>query len=214
MKLEIRTILNSNLSKTFIMFFTTFLMYSCSCNMKQDNLKSIIYDEDLYYNEIILPLVISTSDSLVNIVCTTKNNILTEIKDIYGGRVAKDLLYKSVKSKFPIEVSLQYYKKSKNKRVFMDNNIYDIYRQKGISAVINKFFKKINGSLVLSDSEEMFPIKDTEIYKGFGHDINIEFIVYLLSMHDIYLHYLWLDECGIIRVSIAENISNMSLIND
>ena len=214
MKLEIRTILNSNLSKTLIMFFTTFLMNSCSCNMKQDNLKNIIYDKDLYYNEIILPLVISTSDSLVNIVCTTKNDIFTELEDIYGGIVAKDLLYKSVKSKLPIEVSLQYYKKSKNKRVFMDNNIYDIYSQKGISAVISNFFKNINGSLVLSDSEEMFSIKNTEVYKGFGHDINMEFIAYLLSMHNIYLHYLWLDECGIIRVSIAENISNMSLIND
>jgi hypothetical protein len=86
---------------------------------------------------------------------------------------------------------------------FENYNIYDF---------VNLYFKNINGTLVLYESEEMFPVKGKQRYMGFGDKTNIELISYLLSMYDIYLQYIWLDEDCITRIVIAENVSDMSLL--
>ena len=90
--------------------------------------------------------------------------------------------------------------------------MYRMYKDNSISDFINHYFKKKNGTLVIYESDEMFPVKNQKPYKGFGHDINIELISYFLSMHDIYLSYVWIDEDCITRISIADKVSNMSLI--
>lgn len=211
MEQGIHIISNLKMSKIIIILIIT-LFSMGACHLKQDYLKCIIYDESLYTDDVILPIIVSTSDSSLRMICVTKNSILSEIEGRYDKSVSRDYLYNQIRLKKPINVSLEYFKNHKDYCVSMDQDMYRMFENNDIIDFINYYFKNINGTLVLYESEEMFPIKDKETYKGFGHDINIELISYLLSIYDIYLSYVWLDEDCITRISIAEKVSNMSLI--
>lgn len=207
----IHIILNLKMSKVIIVFIITLVSME-SCHFKQDYLKSIVYDESPYSDNVILPLMVSTPDSLIRLICVTKINILSEIENQYNKNVAQDYLYNQILLKRPISVSLKYFNKHKDDCIYMDQDMYRMYKDNSISDFINHYFKKKNGTLVIYESDEMFPVKNQKPYKGFGHDINIELISYFLSMHDIYLSYVWIDEDCITRISIADKVSNMSLI--
>ena len=127
---------------------------------------------------------------------------------------AKEILYTHIQSKNPINVSTEYYMICKDDCVFMTYDVYKKFKELNKEDFIKHYFKNINGIFVIYESAEMFPTKGKEPYKGFGHNTNVKLISYLLSTHDIYLQYVWLDEDCISRVAIAEKVSNMSTIND
>ena len=195
-----------------LVVFVLVLFSMSSCHVKQDRLKTIIYDRDLYYDDIILPLMISTSDSLIRLICTTKVSILSELETMYERCTAEKILYNKILLKQPIDVSLEYYNSCNNDFIYMNRNVYMAFENYNIYDFVNLYFKNINGTLVLYESEEMFPVKGKQRYMGFGDKTNIELISYLLSMYDIYLQYIWLDEDCITRIVIAENVSDMSLL--
>lgn len=208
---ENRIILNLRMNKLLVVFVLVLFSMS-SCHVKQDRLKTIIYDRDLYYDDIILPLMISTSDSLIRLICTTKVSILSELETMYERCTAEKILYNKILLKQPIDVSLEYYNSCNNDYIYMNRNVYMAFENYNINDFVNLYFKNINGTLVLYESEEMFPVKGKQRYMGFGDKTNIELISYLLSMYDIYLQYIWLDEDCITRIVIAENVSDMSLL--
>lgn len=208
---ENRIILNLRMNKLLVVFVLVLFSMS-SCHVKQDRLKTIIYDRDLYYDDIILPLMISTSDSLIRLICTTKVSILSELETMYERCTAEKILYNKILLKQPIDVSLEYYNSCNNDFIYMNRNVYMAFENYNINDFVNLYFKNINGTLVLYESEEMFPVKGKQRYMGFGDKTNIELISYLLSMYDIYLQYIWLDEDCITRIVIAENVSDMSLL--
>jgi hypothetical protein len=208
---ENRIILNLRMNKLLVVFVLVLFSMS-SCHVKQDRLKTIIYDRDLYYDDIILPLMISTSDSLIRLICTTKVSILSELETMYERCTAEKILYNKILLKQPIDVSLEYYNSCNNDFIYMNRNVYMAFENYNIYDFVNLYFKNINGTLVLYESEEMFPVKGKQRYMGFGDKTNIELISYLLSMYDIYLQYIWLDEDCITRIVIAENVSDMSLL--
>lgn len=209
---EIGTTLNLKMNRVFIVLFVA-LFTICLCHIQPNRLKTIIYDESIYCDDIILPIMIETSDSVIKLVCTTKISILSDLENMFGNNeMAKDYLYNQMFRKRPVNVSLKYYNSSKDNSIYMDNDMYMLFENSKIKDFINHYFRKINGTFVIYESEEMCPIRDQEVYEGFGHDINVEYISFLLAMYDIYLMYFWIDEGCITRISIAEKVSNMSLI--
>jgi hypothetical protein len=131
---------------------------------------------------------------------------------MYERCTAEKILYNKILLKQPIDVSLEYYNSCNNDFIYMNRNVYMAFENYNIYDFVNLYFKNINGTLVLYESEEMFPVKGKQRYMGFGDKTNIELISYLLSMYDIYLQYIWLDEDCITRIVIAENVSDMSLL--
>ena len=211
MKQESHIIINWEMNKLILILIGTLLSMG-SCHFKQDYLKSIVYDESPYSDDVILPLMVSTPDSLVRLMCVTKISILSEIEKKYGKELAQDYLYNQIRLKIPINVSLKYFNEYKDHCIYMNQDIYRMFEDNNITDFVNHYFRKINGNLVISESDEMFPVTNQEPNNGFGHDVNIELISYLLSTHDIYLSYVWLDEDCITQISIAKKVSNMSLI--
>jgi hypothetical protein len=131
---------------------------------------------------------------------------------MYERCTAEKILYNKILLKQPIDVSLEYYNSCNNDFIYMNRNVYMAFENYNIYDFVNLYFKNITGTLVLYESEEMFPVKGKQRYMGFGDKTNIELISYLLSMYDIYLQYIWLDEDCITRIVIAENVSDMSLL--
>lgn len=212
MEQEIGTTLSLKMNRIFILLFIALFMV-CLCSIQPNRLKTIIYDKSVYCDDILLPLMIETPDSVIKLICTTKISILSELGDAYSDdKTAKDYLYNQMCQKKPVNVSLKYYNSSKDNSIYMDNDMYILLENCKNNDFINHYFRKINGAFVLSESKEMCPVKDQEIYEGFGHDINVEYISFLLAMYDIYLRYSFFDEGCITRISIAEKVSNMSLI--
>lgn len=212
MEQEIGTTLSLKMNRIFILSFIA-LLTVCLYYIQPNRLKTIIYDESVYCDDILLPLMIETPDSVIKLICTTKISILSELGNTYSDdKIAKDYLYNQVRQKKPVNVSLKYYNSSKGNSIYMDNDMYKLFENCKNNDFINHYFRNINGTFVLYESKEMCPVKDQEIYEGFGHDINIEYISFLLAMYDIYLIYSWIDEGCITRISIAEKVSNMSLI--
>jgi hypothetical protein len=211
MKLEIGTTLNLKMNRIFVVFTALFIV--CMCYVQPNKLKTIIYDESVYSDDVILPLMIETPDSVVKLICTTKISVLSDLENVYGdNEIAKDYLYNQMYLKRPVNVSLEYYNSRKDDSIYMDNDMYILFKKSKINDFINHYFRKKNGAFVLYESEEMFPVRNQKVYEGFGHNVNIGYISYLLSMYDIYLSYFWLDEDCITRISIASKVSNMSLI--
>lgn len=213
MREEIHIILKLNLSKISIMLIFISLLMS-SCSIKQDYLKNIIYNTESYCDDVILPMMISAPDSIPILICTTKNSILHELEKTNDKNKAKEILYSHIQSKSPINVSTKYYMICKDDCVFMTQDVYKKFKELNKEDFIKHYFKNINGIFVIYESAEMFPTKGKEPYKGFGHDTNVKLISYLLSIHNIYLQYVWLDEDCISRIAIAEKVSNMSTINN
>ena len=213
MRQEIHIALKLNLSKISIMLIFIFFSMN-SCSIKQDYLKNIIYNKESYCDDIILPMMISAPDSIPILICTTKSSILYELEKTNDKNKAKEILYTHIQSKNPINVSTEYYMICKDDCVFMTYDVYKKFKELNKEDFIKHYFKNINGIFVIYESAEMFPTKGKEPYKGFGHNTNVKLISYLLSTHDIYLQYVWLDEDCISRVAIAEKVSNMSTIND
>ena len=213
MRQEIHITLKLNLSKISIMLiFISLLMNSCS--IKQDYLKNIIYNTESYCDDVILPMMISAPDSIPILICTTKNSILHELEKTNDKNKAKEILYSHIQSKSPINVSTKYYMICKDDCVFMTQDVYKKFKELNKEDFIKHYFKNINGIFVIYESAEMFPTKGKEPYKGFGHDTNVKLISYLLSIYNIYLQYVWLDEDCISRIAIAEKVSNMSTVNN
>lgn len=213
MRQEIHITLKLNLSKISIMLiFISLLMNSCS--IKQDYLKNIIYNTESYCDDVILPMMISAPDSIPILICTTKNSILHELEKTNDKNKAKEILYSHIQSKSPINVSTKYYMICKDDCVFMTQDVYKKFKEFNKEDFIKHYFKNINGIFVIYESAEMFPTKGKEPYKGFGHDTNVKLISYLLSIYNIYLQYVWLDEDCISRIAIAEKVSNMSTVNN
>lgn len=212
MKQEIITTLNLKMNRTFIVLFIA-LFTVCLCYNQPNRLKTIIYDEGAYWGDILLPLMIETPDSVIKLICTTKMSILSELEDTYGDdKMAKDYLYNQMCQKKPVNVSFKYYNSSKDNVIHMDNGMNTLFENCKINDFINYYFRKIGEDFVLYESREMCPVRNQKVYEGFGHDINVEYISYLLAMYDIYLMYFCIDEGCITRISIAKKVSNMSLI--
>ena len=209
---EIGTTLSLKMNRTFIVLFIA-LFTVCLFYIQPNRLKTIIYEETVYWDDVLLPLMIETPDSVIKLISTTKISILSELEDAYDDdNMAKDYLYNQMCQKKPVNVSLKYYNSSKDNVIHMDNNMYTLFENCKINDFINNYFRKIGEALVLYESKEMCPARNQEVYEGFGHDVNVEYISYLLAMYDIYLMYFWIEEGCITRISIAENVSNMSLI--
>jgi hypothetical protein len=140
---ENRIILNLRMNKLLVVFVLVLFSMS-SCHVKQDRLKTIIYDRDLYYDDIILPLMISTSDSLIRLICTTKVSILSELETMYERCTAEKILYNKILLKQPIDVSLEYYNSCNNDFIYMNRNVYMAFENYNIYDFVNLYFKNIN----------------------------------------------------------------------
>lgn len=195
MKNVINIIANSRVSLCLLLV-CCFVM-SCSSNKKERFEIEIKMKPGSYYQgQIYLPLLIYTRESPLMLIYTDCLSITKEIRDYNSidKESAGTYLYSSLKQKSPIQVSSEYYQKNKANVIRVNPEVDSIYKKMGIVGVLNHYCDD-DGTL------ETVPLDENG--KNWGY------IVYLLSLYDIYVAYFYGCEDPIKMVFIANWISNL-----
>ena len=161
------------------------------CGCKEMAFEREIKNWGVYGQQIPLPVQICTEDSTIILVCESCISLVEEIckHDGVDATKAGEIVYDAFKQKLPVHVSLTYYQEALQNRIIVVPRIDSIYRNKGIKGIIENCFQR-KDEFCWSKSET-------------------DYIIYLLSLHKIYMTYLISDEVPIITSVLADRISNM-----
>lgn len=183
-----------------------FVLFCSSCDRKNYLEKAIRRDA------IICPIV-STNDSDRILIHIPAQDFLRILKQDANTINSEKKLYDSMKALLPINVSKTLYNQLFSDRICVDSSMNVVYREFGVCGLIDRYFKKeamFGGVYILSNQEQMFPIKGDKPYPSFGLEHNIGYMTYLLSKHHIFLRWSWIDEDGILILTLAEEVSDMN----
>lgn len=149
-----------------------------------------------YQGQIYLPLLIYTRELPLMLIYTDCLSITEEIREYNGidDKSAGTYLYSSLKQKSPIQVSSEYYQKNKVNVIKVNQEMDSIYKNCGIVGILNHY---------CDDDGTLETVSLNEEEKDWGY------MVYLLSLHDIYIAYFYGCEDPIMMLFIAKWISNL-----
>ena len=158
---------------------------------------------------IVCPLIYA-EDSVIIMISTTSLNMVNEV-DRLTSHNAVAVLENALKNKLPIQVSNEFYKEHIKDQIYTDSVMNVTYQKKSIKGLMMEYFRN-DGVSILWKAEPMFPIDRDAPGKTHNGTDNIGYIAYLLSRHDIYLRYLWIDEDGVLMLVMAEEFSNIDVL--
>lgn len=156
-----------------------------------------------YQNDVALPLLIYTTDEPIMLIEGYCMSIIKEISKYNNidKNCASTILYNSLKRDLPIQVSEQFYKCSIEDRIKIDFKADSVYKEQGIKGILNNYCTKSDKLLVLEE------IPENERFQG--NHLELGYIIYLLSLHDIYVAYFDGFEDHTLLIFIAKEISNL-----
>lgn len=177
------------------------------------NLYSCKKESSFLYNAIkndaiICPLIY-TKDSATIMISISSKSMLDEMCHDINVKNSITSLYKSIKNENSICVSNKFYEKHSYMQIHVDSIMDSIYQKQGVKGLLKKYFKRDMEMYILWNSEQIYFLKGASPYPAFGQDHNIGYMAYLLSKHDIFLRYLWLDEDTISLIILSETLSDM-----
>nr|WP_320058451.1 hypothetical protein [uncultured Bacteroides sp.] len=193
------------------------LLFSCafSCaNKRERYLKSAIKCK---WDAQICPLVYSGNSEII-LVCVSSQNLVDELSSNVKINNAEEYIYAQMKSNSPIYVSEKYYDEISNSyyRIRANSAMDSIYKTNDISGLIKEYFKvgvskfDKSGIFILWNEQEKHPLVGKEPYPAFGENTNTNYMIYLLSKHNIYFRFDSMEH--ILMLFISEALSDMSEI--
>ena len=147
-----------------------------------------------YQGQIYLPLLIYTKELPLMLIYTDCLSITEEIHKSINNENSSSYLYNSLKQKCPIQVSSEYYQKSRKNVIRVNSEVDSIYKKRGIVGMLD-YYCDDDGTL------EMTPLNEEG--KDWGY------LIYLLSQYNIYVAYFYGCEDPFKMVFIADLISNL-----
>ena len=188
-----RNIINNSKIIIYILLFG-YIMISCSSNREkrfEQDIKIGIY----YWDDILLPILIYTSNEPLRLVIGSRISLVKEISKCHEINVddAGVILYNSITRNLPIYVSKEYYHSSLNDCIKVDSVANSIYRKSGFQGILDNYCKP-SGKLLT--------------FEGLSTN-ELSYITYLLSLHDIYVVYFEGFEDHTLLYFIANEISNL-----
>lgn len=182
-----------------------FLNVVCS-GCKEIAFEREIKNWGVYGQQIPLPVQICTADSTIILACESCISLVEEIckHDGVDAAEAGEIVYDAFKQKLPVHVSLAYYQEALQNRIIVVPRIDSIYRNEGIKGIIENCFQWKGESWCLDEISYIPEYKSNRWSKS-----ETDYIIYLLSLHKIYMTYLISDEVPIITFVLADRISNM-----
>jgi len=171
------------------------LVTSCSDNWKTV-LKKELEDSTLFGGSILLPLLVYTNDSPMMLIETYPLEMETELSKLgVKTEVVGKIIYDSMNKHLPIKVSQKFYQNAyKHNRIKVNVAVDSVYQQSGIKGVVNTYFRNEYGFLSLNHIA----------------DSSDSYIIYLLSLHNIYVAYVDFDEDAFTLKVIADILSDTS----
>ena len=212
MKTEGTTLNRLNSMKILSLFLILLFVLSCfSCmNKRERYLKNAIkWDAE------ICPLINSGNSEII-LVCVSAQGLIDKLSEDFKLNNPEEYLYMQMKNGSPINVSRKYYDEAlkHNYRICADSVIDSIYKKNGVSGLIKKYFKigltesDTDKTFILWNEEERFPLVGKKPYPAFGQNTNRDYLIYLLSKHNIYFNSIEIDHISMIILS--EELSDMS----
>lgn len=211
MKTEGNTLNRFNSMKILSLFLILLFVLSCfSCmNKRERYLKNAIkWDAE------ICPLIYSGNSEII-LVCVSAQYLIDKLSEDFKLNNPEEYLYMQMKNGSPINVSREYYDDAlEYDRIHADLVMDSIYKKNGVSGLIKKYFKigltesDTDKTLILWNEEERFPLVGKKPYPAFGQNTNRDYLIYLLSKHNIYFNSIEIDHISMIILS--EELSDMS----
>lgn len=195
-----KRILN-NLKMISYLFIAIAVCSSC----KQRTFEKEIKTWGTYQQQIPLPILMHAEDTPIIFVCISCAALVDEISKCnkIDEECAGAVLYDAYIQKLPIRVSSSFYQEHLDAVITVVPALDSIYRRQGIQGIINHCFRQEEGWLVL-DKTPMLPYKP-----GRWSNTEMDYIIYLLSLHDMYIAYHWVDDVFYIVAALADRISDM-----
>lgn len=186
------TILNKIIYMNYlrVLLLISFLLHF-SCNEKKTYLEKAIH------SDAVICVLIHSGNSEIILVNYNSHRIIDEVEKNPDVKDAYNYICESIRSNSSIPVSIEFYEDLLSNRIFADSLMDSIHKQKGVNGLLNTYFKKAewsNNILILRNEEERFVVKGDDPYPAFGNETNTEYMCYLLSKHNIYLKYIFIDE--------------------
>ena len=200
-----------NSMKILNLFLILLFVLSCfSCiNKRERYLKNAIK-----WNAEICPLIYSGNSEII-LVCVSAQDLIDKLSEDFKLNNPEEYLYIQMKNGSPINVSREYYDDALEYYPIHADLVMDsIYKKNGVSGLIKKYFKigltksDTDKTLILWNEEERFPLVGKKPYPAFGQNTNRDYLIYLLSKHNIYFNFIEIDHISMIILS--EELSEMS----
>lgn len=158
----------------------------------------------VYQQQIVLPMLVYAEDSAVLLVCSSCHSLVEEVCKLHhvDSEEARAMIYDAFNRKLPLRVSCSFYQEALGSRIRVIPHIDSIYRKKGIKGIIGQFFQKKGKSLFL-DETSFSPEYDS----GRLLPAEEDYIIYLLSLHKMYIYHVLACEVPIVYTKLADRIS-------
>ena len=194
--------------KLFLIMLSVLSCFSC-INKRERYLKNAIkWDAE------ICPLIYSGNSEII-LVCVSAQGLIDKLSEDFKLNNPEEYLYMQMKNGSPINVARKYYDEAlEYDRIHADLVMDSIYKKNGVSGLIKKYFKigltesDTDKTFILWNEEERFPLVGKKPYPAFGQNTNRDYLIYLLSKHNIYFNSIEIDHISMIILS--EELSDMS----
>lgn len=188
------------------------ITFISGCNLFDRNyLKEAI---DYPFSVELCPLIYSDNSDTICI-CIYTETLIDELSKRMKSEDINPFIYKHLKDSLPILVSDSFFLDKKRFEIRKDSSVLSIYEKNGVNGLLKKYFKYEDGSYILWESEEMFPVGGMNPKPEYGkkHKQSIDYIIYLLSKHNIYISSFWVSDGSYTIMRINKSLSDMSNIN-
>ena len=178
------------------------IIIACS-QSPQDAFEEEVKNGTYYQYNVALPLLIYATDEPIILIEGYCMSIIREISkhNNIDGDCASIILYNSLKQGLPIQVSERFYKRSIGDRIKVDFKVDSVYKELGIKGILDNYCTKSDKLLILEKTHEYERLQ--------GKHLELGYIIYLLSLHDIYVAYFDGFEDHTLLIFIAKEISNL-----